>query len=234
VTARAAVGSHHWTAVSWHGFLLAWSFGQPLRSARSRDGFDCCSTLWRSGRGPRCKGRRRPGRACPGAGDGVSVEWHRPDLQRGPPARPGHAGLPLRTRGDRGRRRRHQRAAIRLGDQAWVPRLSAIPRASLVAGRAQYSNLALPTEEGESDHGSSVTLRGNVEWRRSHINRAAHDLPPGWVGVTQFPTAFFVQRPNPGPAGRRAAHLRSVAGQGHGRFLPVTLPRERSDQRKRA
>jgi hypothetical protein len=27
---------------------------------------------------------------------------------------------------------------------------------------------------------------------------------------------------------------RSVAGQGHGRFLPVTLPRGASDQRKRA
>jgi replicative DNA helicase len=42
------------------------------------------------------------------------------------------------------------------------------------------------------------------------MNRAAHDLPPGWVGVTQFPTAFFVQRPNPGPAGRRAAHLLGI------------------------
>jgi hypothetical protein len=51
------------------------------------------------------------------------------------------------------------------------------------------------------------------EWRRSRINRAAHDLPPRWAGVTQFPTVFFVQRPNLGPAGRRAAHLRSVAGQ---------------------
>ena len=28
--------------------------------------------------------------------------------------------------------------------------------------------------------------------------------------------------------------LRSVAGQGHGRFLPVTLPRGASDQRKQA
>ena len=37
-----------------------------------------------------------------------------------------------------------------------------------------------------------------------------------------------------GPAGRRAAHLRSEAGQGHGRVLPVTLPRGASDQRKRA
>jgi hypothetical protein len=54
------------------------------------------------------------------------------------------------------------------------------------------------------------------------------------AGVTQFPTAFLHPASEPRPAGRRAAHLRSEAGQGHGRFLPVTLPRERSDQRKRA
>jgi hypothetical protein len=35
------------------------------------------------------------------------------------------------------------------------------------------------------------------------------------------------------PAGRWAAHLRSEAGRGHGRFLPVTPPRCASDQGKR-
>ena len=48
-----------------------------------------------------------------------------------------------------------------------------------------------------------------------------------------FPTAFRRTASEPGPTGRRAAHLRSEAGQGHGRFLPVTLPRERPDQHKR-
>jgi hypothetical protein len=46
-------------------------------------------------------------------------------------------------------------------------------------------------------------------------------------------TAFLRQASEPGPAGRRAAHLRSVAGEGHGAVLPVTLPRGASDQRKR-
>jgi hypothetical protein len=30
VTARAAVGSHHWTAVSWHGFLFGMELRPPL------------------------------------------------------------------------------------------------------------------------------------------------------------------------------------------------------------
>ena len=51
------------------------------------------------------------------------------------------------------------------------------------------------------------------EWRRSRINRAAHDLPPRWVGVTQLERHSVVQRPNPGPAWRLAAHLRSEAGR---------------------
>jgi hypothetical protein len=72
------------------------------------------------------------------------------------------------------------------------------------------------------------------EWRRSRINRAAHDLPPRWDEVTLLQRHSVVQCPSLVPAGRRAAHLRSVAGQGHGRFLPVTLPRGASDQRKRA
>ena len=50
---------------------------------------------------------------------------------------------------------------------------------------------------------------------------------------------YFARRGPTKEAHRRALNrpdglLRSVAGQGHGRFLPVTLPRERPDQGKRA
>jgi hypothetical protein len=39
------------------------------------------------------------------------------------------------------------------------------------------------------------------EWRRSRINRAAHDLPPHWAGVTQFPTALLRPASEPRPSG---------------------------------
>ena len=72
------------------------------------------------------------------------------------------------------------------------------------------------------------------EWRRSRINRAAHDLPPRWDEVTLLQRHSVVQCPSLVPAGRRAAHLRSVAGQGHAQRPRVTLPRVRPDQAKRS
>ena len=60
------------------------------------------------------------------------------------------------------------------------------------------------------------------------------------VGPAQSSALHYFARSGPTKeAHRRAMNRsgglqRSVAGQGHGRFLPVTLPRGASDQRKRA
>ena len=59
------------------------------------------------------------------------------------------------------------------------------------------------------------------------------------VGPAESSALHYFARSGPTKeAHRRAMNQsgglqRSVAGQGHGRFLPVTLPRERPDQRKR-
>src|SRR5215218_10199456 len=60
------------------------------------------------------------------------------------------------------------------------------------------------------------------------------------AGPAQSSVLHYFARSGPTKeAHRRAMNrsgglLRSVAGQGHGRFLPVTLPRGASDQGKRA
>src|SRR5215211_3044149 len=47
----------------------------------------------------------------------------------------------------------------------------------------------------------------------ARINRAAHDLPPGWAGLGRRTKECRGKLRAPGPAGRRAGHLRSEAGR---------------------
>jgi hypothetical protein len=71
------------------------------------------------------------------------------------------------------------------------------------------------------------------EWRRSRINRAAHDLPPGWAGRPQSQPALRRTASEPGPAGRWAAHLHSEAGRGRAQArvtAPTGKPQPRSWQ----
>jgi hypothetical protein len=46
------------------------------------------------------------------------------------------------------------------------------------------------------------------EWRRSRINRAAHDLPPAGPGARSFQRHSSAQRPSPAqPGGGRHTHI---------------------------
>jgi len=71
------------------------------------------------------------------------------------------------------------------------------------------------------------------KWRRSRIKSCRPRSTCQLGRAPKFPPEFLRPTSESGPVGRWAAHQRSEAGQGHGRFLPVTLPRERPDQRKR-
>src|SRR6266545_2451377 len=77
-----------------------------------------------------------------------------------------------------------------------------------------------------------ISLGEMWEWRRSRINRAAHDLPAN-RGASQFPPGFLHPASESAPVGRWAALLRSEAGPGHARSLRVTRPRLRAELRKR-
>ena len=50
------------------------------------------------------------------------------------------------------------------------------------------------------------------EWRRSRINRAAHNLSPHWAGVTTLQSALPPTASEPRPSGRRAAHHVEAGG----------------------
>ena len=61
---------------------------------------------------------------------------------------------------------------------------------------------------GQSLPASSYTLAEIWEWRRSRINCAAHDLPPGRAGRPHFPLHSSVQRPSPArPGGGRHTYV---------------------------
>jgi hypothetical protein len=79
------------------------------------------------------------------------------------------------------------------------------------------------------------------KWRRSRnlVFWDARECAPGLQGGSIVRLLLFARRGPTKEAHRRALNqpdglLRSVAGQGDGRFWPVTLPRGASDQRKRA
>jgi hypothetical protein len=55
------------------------------------------------------------------------------------------------------------------------------------------------------------------EWRRSRINRAAHDLPPGWAGRPHSNRHSLPQRPSPAqPGGGRHTYIAKRGGRACG------------------
>jgi hypothetical protein len=86
---------------------------------------------------------------------------------------------------------------------------------------------------GINNGGDCEALREMVEWRRSRINRAALDLPPGWVGrpYSKRHSSCSVRT----SAQRKAGGHTYVATRGGSRaVLAHDPPRERPDQGKRA
>jgi hypothetical protein len=58
------------------------------------------------------------------------------------------------------------------------------------------------------------------EWRRSRINRAAHDLPPGWVGRPHSNRHSLIPRLSPAqPGGGRHTYVAKRSGVTR-RFCP--------------
>jgi hypothetical protein len=58
------------------------------------------------------------------------------------------------------------------------------------------------------------------EWRRSRINRAAHDLPPGWVGRPHSQRHSLPQRPSPTqPGGGRHTYVAKRGGRASGAHI---------------
>jgi len=77
---------------------------------------------------------------------------------------------------------------------------------AVVAGRVdERGNNRAPLRASE------VMRLGEMwEWRRSRIKSSRPRSTSPLAGVTQFPAAFLPAPSEPRPAGRRAAHLRSV------------------------
>jgi hypothetical protein len=70
------------------------------------------------------------------------------------------------------------------------------------------------------------------EWRRSRINRAAHDLLPGWAGRPHSTWHSFVRRPSPAqPGGGRHTYVAKRGGCASGAVrdggMTSTLPSHR-------
>src|SRR6266545_4980868 len=72
------------------------------------------------------------------------------------------------------------------------------------------------------------------EWPRSGINRAAHDLPPGWGGRPLFLRAFLRAASESAPTGRWAALQRSEAGRMSDLGLTSTEQQDRALSVERA
>jgi hypothetical protein len=104
-----------------------------------------------------------------------------------------------------------------------------------VTGLRELPPVGPPTPAPASERTACPYLR---EWRRSRINRAAHDLPPGWVGHPHSLRHSFVRRPSPTqPGGGRHTYVakrgrsrlrRDDRTQRNDRLLPL-----RSQQRQK-
>jgi hypothetical protein len=110
------------------------------------------------------------------------------------------------------RSRTHRREGTEAGQEAWVGGGSRAEAGYSVGqpGRQQQAKRCPTTTRSERHRPRFDAI---WEWRPSRINRAAHDRPPRWAGVTQFHTALHRPASEAGPAGRRAAHLPSEPGR---------------------
>jgi len=118
--------------------------------------------------------------------------------------------------------------------------ISPIPIAKRLAATAR-SRSSTNANSGSRHAQRQDDLREMREWRRSRRlvfwNARMRARPAGPAQSSVFHN--IARRGPTKEAHRRALNrpdglLHSVAGQGHGRFLPVTLPRERPDLLKRA
>jgi len=147
----------------------------------------------------------------------------------GPVGGLGHASPAGRC--PRGRRRRPAAHGHRpgAGDRA-SPGGPVPPQAARGAGRARAAALGSKrTTLGNRNRRMWVSGRILLvelwEWRRSRINRAAHDLPAKWGGRPSFHLDSFVQRQSPPHlAGGRHTYVAKRGGGGGGGVGGVAPP----------